>query len=150
GPRPKRSTLFVWHGAEEEGLLGSKAMADDPVVPLERIQAAINLDMIGRNHDDDPSRGNTLYVVGADRISTDLHNVVVDANAAAARPLTHDYHCNDPLDPESFYPRSHHYSCASRGIPAACFFTGPLPDYLANPDSVDKILFAKLAQVPQL
>lgn len=150
GPRPKRSALFVWHGAEEEGLLGSRAMADDPVVPLERIQAAINLDMIGRNHDDDPTRGNTLYVVGADRISTDLHNVVVDANAAADRPLTLDYFYNDPRDPESFYTRSDHYSYASRGIPAAFFFTGPHPDYHANTDSVDKILFPKLTRVTQL
>lgn len=150
GPRPKRSMIFVWHGGEEEGLLGSRAMADDPVVPLDRIQAVINVDMIGRNRDDDPSGANTVYLVGADRISTDLHNVIVDTNARSSRPLTLDYFYNDPRDPESFYTRSDHYSYASRGIPAAFFFTGPHPDYHANTDSADKILFPKLTRITQL
>jgi hypothetical protein len=150
GPRPKRSTLFVWHAAEEEGLLGSRAMADDPVVPLDRMQALFNIDMIGRNRDDDPKYGETVYLIGADRISTDLHNLIELANAQASRPLTLDYHYNDPGDRESFYTRSDHYSYASHGIPAAFFFTGTHPDYHANTDTVDKILFPKLVRIAQL
>lgn len=150
GPRPARSTIFVWHGAEEEGLLGSQAMADDPVVPLDRIQAVFNVDMIGRNRNDDPGQHNTVYVVGADRISTDLHNIVEATNARSAQPLTLDYWYNDPSDPESFYTRSDHYSYAVKGVPAAFFFTGPHADYHANTDTVDKILFPKLARITQL
>jgi hypothetical protein len=150
GPRPNRSTLFVWHAAEEEGLLGSRAMADDPVVPLDRIQAVFNIDMIGRNRDDDPKYADTVYLIGADRISTDLHNLIERANATASRPLTLDYHYNDPGDSESFYTRSDHHSYASRGIPAAFFFTGTHPDYHANTDTVDKILFPKLVRITQL
>src|SRR5688500_14215448 len=52
GPRPKRSVVFVWHAAEEEGMLGSEFMAAHPVVPLESIQAQLNIDMIGRNRED--------------------------------------------------------------------------------------------------
>jgi hypothetical protein len=150
GPRPKRSTLFVWHAAEEEGLLGSQAMADDPVVPLDRIQAVFNIDMIGRNRDDEPKYADTVYLIGADRISTDLHNLIEQANGRVSRPLTLDYHYNDPGDSESFYTRSDHYSYASRGIPAAFFFTGTHPDYHANTDTVDKILFPKLVRITQL
>jgi hypothetical protein len=150
GPRPKRSVLLIWHAAEEEGLLGSQASADDPVVPLERIRAVFNIDMIGRNRDNDDDERDTVYLIGADRISTDLHNLIVSANDAATRPLTIDYHYNDPGDSESFYTRSDHYSYASRGIPAAFFFTGTHPDYHANTDTVDKILFPKLVRITQL
>ena len=149
GPRPKRSVVFVWHAGEEAGLLGSSYMAENPVVPLERIQAQLNVDMIGRNRDNDPDEANTVYVIGADRISTDLHNLIVETNAAQDRPLTLDYEFNDPTDPNRFYVRSDHYSYASKGIPIAFFFTGEHPDYHANTDSVDKILFPKLVRIAQ-
>ena len=54
GPKPKRSLLFVWHAGEEAGLLGSRYMADYPVVPLDKVSAQLNIDMIGRNRCDDP------------------------------------------------------------------------------------------------
>ena len=129
GPKPKRSIIIVWHTGEESGLLGSRYMADFPVVPLDKVQAQFNIDMIGRNRDDDPEQSNTVFVIGADRISTDLHNLVVGPNAALAKPLTLDYEYNDPSDPNSFYTRSDHYSYAAKGIPIAFFFTGTHPDY---------------------
>ncbi len=150
GPKPRRSVVFVWHAGEEAGLYGSKYNADFPVVPLDRVQCQLNMDMIGRNRDDDTAEGNTVFVIGADRISTDLHNLIVDTNAKLARPLTLDFQYNDPNDPESFYTRSDHYSYASKGIPIAFFFTGTHPDYHANTDSVNKILFNKQAHIAQL
>jgi hypothetical protein len=149
GPKPRRSVVFVWHAGEESGLLGSTYMADNPVVPLDRIQAQLNVDMIGRNRDDKPEQADTLYLIGADRISTDLHNLLVDVNARASRPLTLDYEFNDPADPNSFYTRSDHYSYAAKGIPVAFFFTGEHPDYHANTDTVDKIIFPKLTRIAQ-
>jgi Zn-dependent M28 family amino/carboxypeptidase len=149
GPRPKRSVVFVWHAGEEEGLLGSEYMAAHPVVPIDRIQAQLNIDMIGRNRDDDPKQADTLYVIGQDRISTDLHNLIVDTNAGQPAPLTLDYEFNDAQDPNRFYVRSDHYSYAVKGIPIAFFFTGTHPDYHANTDTVDKILFPKLRRIAQ-
>ena len=84
GPKPKRSVLFVWHAGEEVGLLGSRYNADFPVVPIDKIVAQLNMDMVGRNRDDDPKQANTVFVVGSDRISTELHNINEDANAVAA------------------------------------------------------------------
>ncbi len=150
GPKPKRSVIFVWHTAEESGLLGSRYMADFPVVPLDKVQAQFNIDMIGRNRDDDPNQGNSVFVIGADRISTDLHNLVVDTNKALGKPLTLDYEYNDPADPNSFYTRSDHYSYAAKGIPIAFFFTGTHVDYHGAGDHADKILYPKLTQVAQL
>src|SRR5215207_4773325 len=97
GPKPKRSLLFVWHAGEETGLLGSRYMADHPVTGrLDKIVAQLNMDMVGRNQNDDPANANMVLVVGSDRISTELHNLNEDANAAAAKPLTLDYTKNDP------------------------------------------------------
>jgi Zn-dependent M28 family amino/carboxypeptidase len=150
GPKPKRSVVFVWHAGEESGLLGSRYMADHPVVPIDRIQAVLNADMIGRSRNDDPALSETVFVIGADRISTDLHNLVVDTNGALARPLTLDYEYNDPNDSNSFYTRSDHYSYAARGIPIAFFFTGTHADYHQASDEVDKILFPKLGRIADL
>jgi hypothetical protein len=152
GPKPKRSVVFIWHAGEEGGLLGSRFNADFPVVPVDRVQALLNMDMIGRD-DCDNLEGdytNTLFVVGADRISTDLHNVIVETNRAQAKPFALDYELNDPADPESVYTRSDHYSYAQKGIPIAFFTTGLHPDYHKVSDTVDKILFPKLARVADL
>jgi len=150
GPKPRRSVVFVWHAGEEAGLLGSRYMADYPVVPLENVQAELNIDMIGRNRDDKASEANTLYVIGADRISTDLHNLLIGTNRALPRPMTLDFEYNDVADVNTFYTRSDHFSYASKGIPIAFFFTGTHDDYHANTDSVDKILFPKLVRAADL
>ena len=81
GPRPKRSLLFVWHSGEERGRYGSLYFADYPTVPLESIVAQLNIDMIGRNRDDKPSESDTVYLVGSDRISSELDAVSRAANA---------------------------------------------------------------------
>ena len=150
GPRPKRSLLFVWHAGEERGLLGSRYFADYPTVPIDAIVTQLNLDMIGRNRDDKASESNTVYLVGSDRISSELHAINREANAALPRPLTLDYEFNDPTDPESLYTRSDHYSYAAKGIPIIFFTTGLHPDYHANTDEVSKIEFEKLARIAQL
>jgi hypothetical protein len=151
GPKPKRSIVFVWHTGEEAGLYGSRYNADFPVVPLDRTQAYLNMDMVGR--DDCNNKGdyaNTVFVVGADRISTDLHNVIVQTNGAMSTPLTLDYELNDANDPENVYTRSDHYSYALKGVPIAFFTTGLHPDYHRVSDTVDKIQFPKLARIAQL
>jgi hypothetical protein len=152
GPKPKRSIVFMWHTGEEAGLYGSRYNADFPVVPLEKVQAQLNLDMVGRDdcNDIEGDYTNSLFVIGDDRISTDLHNLIVATNNISAKPLTLDYEMNDPNDPESVYTRSDHYSYASKGIPIAFFTTGLHPDYHRITDTVDKIIFPKMARIAQL
>jgi hypothetical protein len=150
GQRPKRSLLFLWHTAEEGGLLGSRYNADYPVVPNDKIIAALNIDMVGRNRCDETSEANTVYLVGSDRISTELHNVSEDANASLRRPMKLDYEMNDPADPESIYTRSDHYSYAAKGIPIIFYTTGLHRDYHYVTDEVDKIEWEKLARITEL
>jgi Peptidase family M28 len=152
GPKPKRSIVFIWHMGEESGLYGSRYNADFPVVPLDKVQVQLNMDMVGRDdcNDIEGDYTNSLFIVGADRISTDLHNVIVQTNSALPNPLKLDYELNDVNDPESVYTRSDHYSYAAKGIPIAFFTTGLHPDYHRVSDSVDKILFPKMARIAQL
>jgi Zn-dependent M28 family amino/carboxypeptidase len=134
------------------GLYGSRYNADHPVVPLDQVSAQINIDMIGRDDWDnrDGDYSNSLYLVGDDRISTELHNLIVDVNASLKKPLRLDYAMNDPLDPEAVYYRSDHYSYASKGIPIAFFTTGLHTDYHCRSDTADKIHYEKMARIGQL
>lgn len=150
GPRPRRSLLFVWHAAEEIGRYGSRYFVDHPPVPGEAIITQLNIDMVGRNRDDKAGEADTVYLVGSDRISTELHEASQAADLALPEPLILDYELNDPTDTEQIYYRSDHYSYASRGIPVIFFTTGLHPDYHANTDDVSRILFDKLARVTRL
>jgi Zn-dependent M28 family amino/carboxypeptidase len=60
GPRPKRSLIFVWHTGEERGLWGSRYFADYPTVPIDSVVAQLNIDMIGRNRDNNPDEANDV------------------------------------------------------------------------------------------
>ncbi len=150
GPKLKRSVAFIFHAGEERGLLGSRYNADYPAIPIEKTVANLNMDMIGRNRDDKPEEENSVYLVGSDRISTELHNLSIAANAGLARPLKLDYEMNDPSDLEQVYYRSDHYSYAAKGIPIIFYTTGLHSDYHVNTDSIEKINFEKMARIGQL
>ena len=148
-PKTRRSLIFVWHAGEELGEYGSKYFTDYPAVPLDKIVTQLNMDMIGRNHDNLESEANTVYPVGSDRISSELHNVMIDANASLSKPLTLDFALNDPTDPERVYYRSDHYNYAVKGIPVIFFTTNLHPDYHRVTDSVEKINFEKMTRIAQ-
>ncbi len=150
GPKTKRSLVFVWHSGEELGQWGSRYFADYPLFPIENIVAHLNMDMVGRNRENKESEANTVYLIGSDRISTELHNIVVDVNATMAKPLALDFELNDPTDPERIYYRSDHYSYAAKGIPVIFLTTGLHPDYHRVTDTVEKINFEKLTRIAQL
>jgi len=140
----------VWHAGEERGLFGSRYFADYPTVPIDRIVAQLNIDMIGRNRNNRSTEEDTVYLVGSDRISSELHQISREANRELPRPLKLDYEMNDPADLEQVYYRSDHYSYAVKGIPVIFFTTGLHADYHANTDEVSKIEFGKLTRVAQL
>jgi hypothetical protein len=149
GVKPRRSVVFVWHTGEERGLWGSRYFADYPAMPMDNFVAQINMDMVGRNRDNKPEESNTVYVVGSDRISTEFHNITVDADADLTKPLKLDYEMNDPTDLEQVYYRSDHYSYAAKGVPIVFLTTGLHQDYHHNTDSVEKINFEKMARIGQ-
>lgn len=142
--RPARSILFVWHTAEEKGLLGSEAFTERPTVPREAIVAQLNADMIARNHPD------SILLVGSRRLSTELGDLVEAVNARQPRPFLVDYSWDRPGHPERIYCRSDHYSYARFGIPVTFFFAGLHEDYHRPSDEADRIDYDKLARAARL
>jgi hypothetical protein len=143
---PARSVLIMWVTAEEKGLLGSDYYAEHPVFPLENTMVDINVDMIGRSdtkHSDNP---NYIYVIGADQISQDLHDINESVNKTYSS-LELDYTFNDENDPNRFYYRSDHYNFAKRGIPSVFFFSGIHADYHRPSDTFDKLDFQKMEKI---
>lgn len=139
GHGPKRSILFLHVTGEEKGLLGSSYYTDiEPIFPLENTVANLNIDMIGRI---DPKREgdrNYIYLIGSDKLSTDLHNISEEANQKYAH-VTLDYTFNDENDPNRFYFRSDHYNFAKNNVPVIFYFNGTHDDYHKPSDTPDKI-----------
>ncbi|MEX1137878.1 MAG: M28 family peptidase [Bacteroidota bacterium] len=149
--KPKRSMVFMTVTGEEKGLLGSAYYVQNPLLPLERTTTNLNIDMIGRidkKHEEAQSAP-YVYVIGSDKISTELDSVLVSANKQTARLLL-DYEFNDDNDPNQFYRRSDHYNFARNGIPIIFFFTGIHDDYHRPTDVVEKIEFERMVKIGQL
>jgi Zn-dependent M28 family amino/carboxypeptidase len=158
GPRPKRSILIVFHTGEELGLFGSEYNTDyEPVVPVGKLVANLNIDMIGRSRSDtdqDPRDAyltdkNSVYVIGSDKLSTELHRLSEETNAETAR-LRFDYTYNDETHPERFYYRSDHYNYAKHGVPIIFYFTGVHRDYHQPTDDIDRIDFDKMERIDRM
>ena len=149
GNGPRRSVLCMTVTGEEKGLLGSNYYTHYPVFPLENTIVDINIDMIGRIDEPHKDNPNYIYVIGADRLSSDLHNINERMNADYTK-LTLDYTYNAESDPNRYYYRSDHYNFAEKGIPAVFFFNGTHPDYHRPTDTIDKINFEMLAKRTQL
>jgi len=142
GNGPRRSMLFLMVTGEEKGLLGSQWYAENPTFPIQNIVADVNVDMIGRI-DDEHTDANYIYVIGSDRLSTDLHKINEQANNNYTQMVL-DYTYNSEEDPNRYYYRSDHYNFAVKGIPAIFFFSGVHKDYHRPSDTIDKILFDKV------
>lgn len=145
GHGPRRSVLILPVSAEEKGLLGSEYYSDHPVFPLDKTIANLNIDMIGRTDSAHGGKAPYIYVIGSDRLSTELHALNEEANRSYAG-LELDYTFNAPNDPNRFYYRSDHYNFARKGIPSIFYFSGIHADYHQPTDDVEKIEFDKLRQ----
>jgi hypothetical protein len=139
----RRSALFIFHGAEERGLLGSRYHAAHPVVPLGQIVAVLNGDMLGRNHPD------TAALLGSQpphRNSTALVQMAIDANRATSRFVI-DSLWDRPSHPEGWYFRSDHVPYAERSVPALFFSSNLHQDYHTPRDEPKTIDYAKLTRI---
>ena len=157
GERPKRSILIIFHTAEEVGLLGSRYFVAHPPVPLASIVADLNIDMIGRSRspqDSNPanrelSDANTLYLIGSDKLSRELHELSEQTNQDTEKMIL-DYRYNREDHPERLYYRSDHYNYARNGIPVIFYFTGLHEDYHRPSDDVEKLDFQKMTRITRL
>jgi Peptidase family M28 len=151
GKGPRRSMLFMTVSGEEKGLLGSEYYTNHPVYPLEKTTVDLNIDMIGRI---DPNRKvgdsmNYVYVVGDDKLSTDL-KIISEATNKQFTKLELDYKFNDPNDKDRVYFRSDHYNFAKNGVPIIFYFDGIHKDYHKPTDTPDKINYELMTKRAQL
>ncbi len=143
GHGPRRSLLFLSVTGEEEGLYGSEYYAGHPVFELKNTVADLNVDMVGRTDDAHQGKPDYVYVIGSDKLASQLKVAVESAN----KQYTHldlDYRFDDPADPNRFYYRSDHYNFAVKKIPVAFFFNGVHEDYHQASDEIEKIQFDKM------
>jgi hypothetical protein len=145
GHGPRRSVLVMPVSGEEKGLLGSEYYSDHPVFPLEATVADLNIDMIGRTDSAHAGKDPYVYIIGSDRLSSELHAVNEQANRNYCG-LQLDYTYNAEDDPNRFYYRSDHYNFARKGIPSIFYFSGVHEDYHKPTDDVEKIQFDRLQQ----
>jgi hypothetical protein len=141
----RRSALFVFHGAEERGLLGSRYHVAHPVVPLDRIVAVLNGDMLGRNHPD------TAALMGSQpphRNSAALVQMAIDANNATSKFVI-DSLWDRPTHPEGWYFRSDHVPYAERSVPSLFFSSNLHNDYHTPRDEPKTIDYGKLTRITQ-
>ena len=142
--KPRRSVVFVWNTAEERGLIGSYSFVQHCPVPVEKISANLNLDMISRNDT------NHIYLIGSNKLSSELDASIRAMNEPPGPGLTLDYEYEDPAHPDRFFFRSDQYPYIRYGIPAVWFFCGTTEDYHTEGDVAAKADFGKMEKVCEL
>jgi len=128
---PKRSVIVVTFSGEELGLLGSQYFVDHSPVPLEKVRAMLNFDMVGR------MQGERLIVYGV-ATAQELSDIVTRANAVAPLTLTATGDGFGASDHSSFY---------AKNLPVLHFFTNVHDDYHKATDDAEKVNAAGIARV---
>ncbi len=138
--RPRRSLLFLAPSGEEQGLWGSAHFVANPPVPLGRIVALLNMDLIGRNWTD------SVIVVGPafSTLGKTLRRVVDRHPELGMAPIA------DRWPEERIFYRSDHYHFARRGVPILFFTSGTHPDYHQPTDSPDRVDAEKASRLARL
>lgn len=160
GQAPRRSVIFAAWNSEERGLLGAWAYAEDPIVPLDRIVAVLNMDMIGRNEEVQvggggrfrglelqtaESNNNATNIIGTVR-SPDLRAAMDAANNGIGLELKYRYDNNI----SNLMRRSDHWPFIQKGVPGLWIHTGLHPDYHTIYDRPEKINYPKMLKITRL
>lgn len=140
GNGPRRSILFMTVSGEENGLLGSDFYTQYPVFPLDNTVVNLNIDMVGRSDAEHKESPPYVYVIGSDKLSSELHALSESVNKEYTN-LVFDYTYNDENHPARLYYRSDHWNFAQKNIPIIFYFDGIHEDYHLPSDEVDKIDF---------
>jgi Zn-dependent M28 family amino/carboxypeptidase len=143
--------VFILVSGEEKGLWGSDYYTSHPIYPLEKTTVDLNIDMIGRTgfeYDKNKDSVNYVYVIGDDKLSSDLRPISEKNNKTTGLRL--DYKYNDLNDPNYFYYRSDHYNFAKHGVPIIFYTDGEHKDYHKPSDTVDRINFNLLSKRAKL
>jgi hypothetical protein len=148
GKKPLRSILFLWVSGEEIGLYGSKSYVENPLFPIGKTVADLNMDMIGRvksvadSTDETPMTGpDAVFVITGDQ-SKELRSIADEIDKKSS--LDFDYSLSGKDHPLQLFARSDHYNFVEKDIPVLFFTTGLHTDYHTPGDVVEKIDFKKM------
>jgi Zn-dependent M28 family amino/carboxypeptidase len=149
--KPLRSIFFLWVSGEEIGLFGSQSYVNNPLFPLDKTVADLNMDMIGRvkgvadTSKQNPMSGpNSVFVI-TDNQSKELISIADEV--AKKTKLTLDYSLSGRNHPLMLFARSDHYNFVQKDIPILFFTTGLHTDYHTPGDVIEKIDFKKMELV---
>lgn len=149
--KPLRSILFLWFSGEEIGLFGSKTYINNPLVPLEKTVADLNMDMIGRNKgvadttSETPMTGpDKVFVITCNQ-SRELVDIANEIDKTTVLDL--DYSLSGKNNPLQLFSRSDHYNFVQKDIPVLFFTSGLHSDYHTPGDVLEKIDFNKIELV---
>ena len=142
--RPKRSVILAWVTGEEQGMNGSHYFINNSPVPVEKISACLDMDMLGRNNPD------SLFLVGSDLLSSELDASINNVNKKYGINFGFDYCYSNLTHPQRVYFRSDHYPFIRFGIPSVWFFCGFTNDYHTYRDAIEFIDYNKFLKVTRL
>jgi Zn-dependent M28 family amino/carboxypeptidase len=107
--------------------------------------ADLNIDMVGRKDPQHSGKPDYVYVIGSDKLSSELHEIN-ERNNKTYTQLDFDYTYNDQNHPDRLYYRSDHWNFAKNNIPIVFYFDGIHEDYHKPSDEVSKIDFDLLVK----
>ena len=149
---PRRSILFLALDSEEAGMLGSAYFAENPVLPLDKAAADLNMDMIGRDEDTPtwkltPDQTSSSVNLVGTLYNPDLRRIIERNNQLIGLQL--DFK-TDTNDPEEWFDRSDQIIFATKSVPMVLFNTGEHRDYHTENDTWDKINYPKMEKIIRL
>jgi Zn-dependent M28 family amino/carboxypeptidase len=129
--KPARSIIFISHQGEEAGLLGSRWFVEHPTVPLDKIVAAHNMDMVGKGRVTDVKYGgpNSVQTLGSRRLSRQFGEIIDSVNAIHPEPMAIDRSWDVPANPLNRFCRSDQVNYVNSNVPVTYFSFGYAIDY---------------------
>jgi Zn-dependent M28 family amino/carboxypeptidase len=150
--KPKRNIVFLWVTAEEVGLIGSEYYSKNPVFPLEKTVACINLDMVGRVYEPSDSvwAHSPKLVKPFDEIYALINDFDPDLKKITETTCTELNLIPDFNLPDNFFYSSDHYHFHRNEVPILNLSTGYTADYHQTTDVPERINFDKMKKVAEL
>jgi Zn-dependent M28 family amino/carboxypeptidase len=136
GIKTKRSILFMTFESEEKGLVGSAYYCKNPIFPMEKHVAMVNLDMVGRNPDKPVNNWGTNTFEG------DTVKDLVTKSAEKTGLNVKVHHSKG-----QYWSRSDQGSFSAKGVPCMFFFTGMHADYHKASDHADKVSYENMEKI---
>lgn len=137
---PRRSVVFALLSGEEAACIGSRHFVSDCPVPVDKVVANVNMDMIGRS-DPASQSDRSHYAIDSDKITPAFTDLIKSVNARTVRW---------PLKYESPVGSSDNLMFHAVGIPGVCFYSGHHEDVNSPTDDAGKIDYEKAQKISQL